>query len=100
MGSYMRGTTITLRANISNWRTGTALDVDSIACKIYQNGVLVKSVPTASVAHEATGTYKYDWETSPTQGIGLYVYVFDGKYGGKTVGNDAIVRVRARKRST
>ena len=96
----MRGTTITLEAEFTNWNTGTNIDVDSVVCKIYYNGALIKEVTSPSIAHIATGKYQYHWTVPESQSPGLYVYVFEGKYSGRTVKNDAILRIRKRKRAS
>ena len=97
MGSYLVGTTAVLEAEFTNWNTGANTDVDSIVCKIFKDGKLIASIPTASIAHMGTGKYQYGWQIPETYVAGLYVYTFMGKYANKPVGNDAIIRVRVRK---
>jgi len=100
MGSYQRGTTITLQGNFTDGRTGTYIDPDSgsKSLTIYKDGVVIKSVTDAEIVKLDTGKYYYEWDTEDTLEKGLYGYEFKAKVNGKDVVESGLLRIRARKR--
>ena len=100
MGSYQRGTTITLEAWFKNERTGSYVDPDAGTKEltIWKDGVLIKTVSDASILQLETGKWFYDWDTEDTLEKGLYVYQYSAKIGGKDAIDSAILRIKERKR--
>lgn len=99
MGSYQRGTTITLEAHFTDGRTGTYTDPDSgtKSLVVYKDGVAILTVPDGSILKYDTGKYYYNWETSIALEKGLYVYEYSAEFGGDVAKESGLVRIRQRK---
>ena len=101
MGSYQRGTTITLEGHFKDERTGNYVDPDTGTKKltIFKDGTVIKEVLDADIDKLETGKFYYDWNTEDTLEKGLYVYQFEAEVSGKDVIDSALLRIRQRKRS-
>ena len=99
MGSYQRGTTVTIEIWFKNTRTGSFVDPDTGTklLTIYKDGSAVKSVADASILKLDTGKFYYDWETATDLEKGIYVYEWKATIGGNDVTESALLRIRERK---
>jgi len=98
MGSYQRGTTVTLEASFINERTGNPVnpELSSLTVKVYKDGQVVWD-GTSEIYQLDTGKFAADYSIPTDAEKGIYVYEWAATVNNKSVRESAIFRVRTRK---
>jgi len=98
MGSYQRGTTVTLEAYFINERTGSPVtpELTSLSVKVYKDGKVIWD-GTSEIYQLDIGKFAADFTIPEDAEKGIYVYEWSATVNNKPVKESAIFRVRTRK---